>query len=292
MIRLMIVMVLLSVAAVSSQPAPRVTPRPLSYIYSQKVSKAATIDELSSILNDAFDTLFSIGDDAVPNLYSKAEGYLNNAKSRIAKSGNTSAAKAVFSACSLKTLAAVMQLVHAGYERELRHILEQRNETQRMIKLERERICERVNSGNSTFNKKFKDIRSPQIQIKSDSRSTVISVSDILFKTDSAALTPNLISSLSRFAKIVQSSPDYRLIIEGHTDNRGLESYNKYLSEQRARNVLQFLAKQGISPDRMTAKGYGMSRPIADNETAIGRKKNRRVDIVVQENEPATASDR
>jgi outer membrane protein OmpA-like peptidoglycan-associated protein len=133
-------------------------------------------------------------------------------------------------------------------------------------------------------------MQSPQIQVNSDSSGTIVSVSDILFETDSATLTPDFIANLTQFAEILLSSSNYRLIIEGHTDNRGQETYNKTLSEKRAQNVLQFLVKQGVAPDNMTAIGYGMSHPIADNETAAGRKKNRRVDLVVREdinaNEP------
>ena len=134
MIRMIIPMLLVLFVMVSAQqPAPianKVAPRTLSYIYSQKVSKAVTVDELSSILSEAFNSLYSVEDDAVPDLYGKTNGYLDNVKPGIAKNRNRSETKTLFSACSLKTLAAVMQLVQARYDRDLRQLLEQRNEMQ------------------------------------------------------------------------------------------------------------------------------------------------------------------
>ncbi len=290
------VMLLLSVATMPAQlPAPvsaEVAPRTLSYIYSNKVSRAGTVDELSSILNEAFGTLYSVDDDAAPDLYGKANGYLKTVKPIIAKRKNSSEANALFSACSLTTLAAVMQLVQARYDRDLRMLQNQRNDAHEKIRSARERICELeksgLDSGKRETDLKFREMQSPQIQVNSDSRGTVISVSDILFKTDSATLTPDLSASLTRFAKILLSSANYRVMIEGHTDNRGPEAYNQKLSEQRAQSVLRFLREQGVAPDRLSAAGYGMSRPIDNNETADGRKKNRRVDLVVQEGEKST----
>ena len=286
---------LLAITTLSVQlPAPKpvpaeIVPRTLSYSYSTKIGRAGSVDELSSILNEAFSTLYAVDDDAVPDLYGKANGYLLTAKPIIAKRKNTSSAKELFSACSLTTLAAVMQLIQARYDRDLRRLHLQRDEAHAKIRSARERICEleksKLRSGNGEIDPKFRELQSAQIQVNSDARGTVISVSDILFKTDSASLTPDLIVSLTRFAKILLSSTNYRVIIEGHTDNRGPEAYNQALSEQRAQNVLQFLTGQGIAPDRLTAVGYGMSRPIDNNETADGRKKNRRVDLVVQEGE-------
>ena len=286
---------LLSAATIQAQlPAPvaaKVAPRTLSYNYTYKVSKAGTVDELSSILSEAFGTLYSVDDDAVPDLYGKAKGYLSTTKPFITKYRNSSRANTLFSACSLTTLAAVLQLVQVRYDRDLRLLQMQRNDAHEKIRLARTRICEleksALSGGKKEADSKFMEMQSPQIQVNSDSRGTVISVSDILFKTDSASLTPDLAANLTRFAKILLTSADYRVTIEGHTDNRGPEAYNQMLSEQRAQNVLQFLTEQGVAPDRLTAVGYGMSRPIGDNESAAGRKRNRRVDLVVNEEKSA-----
>lgn len=284
-------MLLLSAAAMATQHSAavsaEVSPRTLSYVYSNKVSKAGTVDELSMILNDALGTLYTVDDDAVPDLYGKADGYLKISKPVIVKKKNSLQAKALFSACSLTTLAAVMQLIQARYDRDLRLFQKQRADAREQIRSTRERICELEKAAligeKREENQKFKEMQSPQIQVNSDSRGTVISVSDILFETNSAALTPDLSASLTRFAKILLQSTNDRVMIEGHTDNRGSEAYNQTLSEQRAQSVMRFLTEQGVAPDHMSAAGYGMSRPVGDNETAEGQKRNRRVDLVVQE---------
>ncbi len=68
-------------------------------------------------------------------------------------------------------------------------------------------------------------------------------------------------------------------IIEGHTDNVGSEDVNQKLSERRAAAIKRYLIQNfGISPDRLQAEGYGMSRPVVDNDTARGRSKNRRIE--------------
>ena len=69
--------------------------------------------------------------------------------------------------------------------------------------------------------------------------------------------------------------------VEGYTDNVGGDQYNLTLSQQRGDAVRAYLVSQGVSPDNITATGYGMSNPIADNATAAGRAQNRRVQMVV-----------
>jgi outer membrane protein OmpA-like peptidoglycan-associated protein len=288
--RLWALLMLLQITALPAQPPAAVSnaivPRTFTQVYSGKISRAASVDELSSVLKEAFRSLYAVNDDAVPDLYGKANGYLTTLKAGPAGRKNDPRARAAFSACSLATLTAVLQMVQARCDRDIRRLQEQRSDIREKIRTARQRICELEKSGGSAgtteADPKFIEMQSPQIQVAGDSRGTIISVSDILFKTDSASLTPDLITSLTRLAEILLASTNYRVVIEGHTDNRGPESYNQTLSEQRAANVRQFLAIRGVAADRLSAVGYGMSRPAGDNETVDGRKKNRRVDIVVQ----------
>ena len=260
------------------------TSHSLSSVYSEKVYDAGTVDELSAVLDEAFAELYSVDDDAAPDLYGKAKGYLTTIKPVLVKHARTPAADALFSACSLSTLAAVMQLVQARYDRDLRMICNRRNDVQKQIRSVHDRICDLRNApSNWGVDPKFSAMQSRQIRVGTDSRGTVISVSDLLFQTDSTSLTPELAATLTRFAKILLSSANYRVMIEGHTDNRGPEDYNLALSEKRAQNVLTFLVGQGVAPGRLSAAGFGMARPIDTNETAAGRKRNRRVDLVVKE---------
>lgn len=267
-------------------------------VYTSKIGKAATVDDLTAVLNEAFEKMYSASDDAVPDLYGKAHSYIAMAKPIIAGKPNKPEAKMLFSACSLKTLGAVTQLIQEKYDRDLRTLLEKRVAALEKIKSIHERINEverskatemanrlksDIEAMKSEADKKFKELQSSLIQVTNDARGTIISMSDILFETGKANLTSDLKTSLAKIAGILLVFKTSRVIVEGHTDNVGSEEYNQGLSERRAENVMNFLIEQGVTPSRLTAIGYGFSRPIADNETSEGRAKNRRVDLIVQE---------
>jgi outer membrane protein OmpA-like peptidoglycan-associated protein len=74
------------------------------------------------------------------------------------------------------------------------------------------------------------------------------------------------------------------LIVSGHTDNSGSPEYNLTLSRKRAASVKAFLISQGVSPERVKIEYYGITRPVASNDTTEGRNKNRRVDIEIVKN--------
>jgi outer membrane protein OmpA-like peptidoglycan-associated protein len=78
----------------------------------------------------------------------------------------------------------------------------------------------------------------------------------------------------------LEAYPNVKVEIDGHTDNEGSGDYNRVLSEERAKTVMKYLINRGISADRLSAKGYGKERPVASNNTAEGRAKNRRVELV------------
>ncbi|MBW2096908.1 MAG: OmpA family protein, partial [Deltaproteobacteria bacterium] len=84
---------------------------------------------------------------------------------------------------------------------------------------------------------------------------------------------------LDDVVRILRKNPSMKLEIQGHTDNRGSAKYNRKLSGKRARAVMEYLVKKGISSDRLSAVGYGFSRPAATNTTAQGRAMNRRVEL-------------
>ena len=100
--------------------------------------------------------------------------------------------------------------------------------------------------------------------------------SDVLFATDSAELTPEGRPPLHRLAPPWSHG---RSDIEGHTDSTGTDALNQPLSERRAQAIVDQLVKDGVAASALTAKGYGSSRPIADNATPEGRAKNRRVEF-------------
>ena len=106
--------------------------------------------------------------------------------------------------------------------------------------------------------------------------------SDVLFDVDSAALNPGSQSSLSQAASVFNEYPKTAIIAQGHTDSTGSDEYNQQLSERRAYAVRSYLTGQGIDPDRILAEGYGEAYPVADNGTAEGRDRNRRVDLLIK----------
>jgi outer membrane protein OmpA-like peptidoglycan-associated protein len=75
--------------------------------------------------------------------------------------------------------------------------------------------------------------------------------------------------------------PGLKLEVEGHTDSVGGDDYNQKLSEQRANSVREYLISQGVRTDMITSHGFGKTKPVTSNDTAAGRQRNRRVEIVV-----------
>jgi OOP family OmpA-OmpF porin len=110
-------------------------------------------------------------------------------------------------------------------------------------------------------------------------RGTVILHGVSFFDTESADLTPESHSVLDGIYNTLVYYPDLRIEIAGHTDNQGTEDFNRTLSLNRARSVMNYLVNKGIDRSRLRARGYGMERPIDTNDTHDGRANNRRVEI-------------
>ncbi|WP_445115086.1 OmpA family protein [Acinetobacter sp. WZC-1] len=104
------------------------------------------------------------------------------------------------------------------------------------------------------------------------------------FASSSATIQPPFQTALDHIARVLNegnSTGQLRLVIHGHTDRSGNDSINIPLSHSRARAVVAYLAAQGVPSQHMMAQGYGSGAPIADNATASGRERNRRVEITV-----------
>ena len=117
----------------------------------------------------------------------------------------------------------------------------------------------------------------------SDKISKVVSsnAQNIYFTGTTTTLMTKSNASLNNIVKILNENPDLKVKIEGHTDNAGNDDANMTLSTNRAEAVKTYLVGKGISEDRITTEGFGETTPIADNNTAAGRTKNRRVEIKV-----------
>ncbi|WP_395090621.1 OmpA family protein [Vaginella massiliensis] len=108
--------------------------------------------------------------------------------------------------------------------------------------------------------------------------------SRVTFEYNSSALTSVAKSNLDKLVKVFKEYPDTDLMVVGHTDNVGSQSYNLPLSEKRAKSVVDYLKTKGISASRLQYKGVGLSEPIADNSTKAGQAQNRRVEIAITAN--------
>jgi outer membrane protein OmpA-like peptidoglycan-associated protein len=119
-------------------------------------------------------------------------------------------------------------------------------------------------------------------EIRQEVRAQIaLAAKGINFETNSEVILSQSFENLDKLAAILNQYPEAKAAIEGHTDNAGNADANKDLSQRRASSVKAYLVSQGIAESRLTAFGYGMERPIADNRTAAGRAKNRRVDFVL-----------
>ena len=101
--------------------------------------------------------------------------------------------------------------------------------------------------------------------------------SALLFESGNAELKPQSKSAIESLAAVLKKNPSLKVEIGGHTDDVGAADYNQKLSEQRAQTVCKALIAEGVQPDQLNWKGYGEGSPIASNDTATGRQKNRRV---------------
>lgn len=99
------------------------------------------------------------------------------------------------------------------------------------------------------------------------------------FAFDSDEITGASMATLDVAAETLRECPDIHTAVEGHTDSVGNDAYNQGLSQRRAESVSNYLSNHGVSADRLQARGFGSSRPIADNSTEDGRALNRRVEL-------------
>jgi OOP family OmpA-OmpF porin len=106
----------------------------------------------------------------------------------------------------------------------------------------------------------------------------------IQFETDQAVIKPESFDLMNEIVGVVNGNAQIkRLSIEGHTDNVGSDKHNQKLSDKRAAAVRSYLVEHGVTPARLVSKGWGESKPLADNDTDAGREQNRRVEFIIAE---------
>lgn len=124
----------------------------------------------------------------------------------------------------------------------------------------------------------------PSLDIRETEREIHVMLgAEILFDTGQFALKPEAVGALQALGELLTRYPDLPVLIEGHTDSVGALQANQTLSERRADSVRTWLAANaGVPAERMVAKGHGETAPVASNDTADGRQKNRRVEVKLQ----------
>ncbi len=122
------------------------------------------------------------------------------------------------------------------------------------------------------------------LQLRKTESGVVVTLGDVLFASGQNRLVEGGRSSLEEVVDLLQTEPDKKIRVEGHTDSRGDAEANLQLSEQRAQAVREALISLGVSADRVTALGMGEDFPIASNEDEAGRAQNRRVDVILLDN--------
>lgn len=121
------------------------------------------------------------------------------------------------------------------------------------------------------------------LNAKKTARGLVITLGDVLFSTNKAQLKSGGMRNMQKLADFLNQYPQHKVLIEGYTDSIGSDSLNQKLSERRAMSVKTALIDMGISSDRISTQGYGEAFPVAGNETASSRQLNRRVEIILSD---------
>lgn len=119
------------------------------------------------------------------------------------------------------------------------------------------------------------------LETRDTPRGLVVNMGDVLFDFGKYELRPEAREKMAKLSGIILAHPGLELAVEGHTDNVGSEELNQKLSENRAETVRAYLIQQGLADASVTSRGFGETTPVADNSTAEGRQRNRRVEIVV-----------
>jgi outer membrane protein OmpA-like peptidoglycan-associated protein/tetratricopeptide (TPR) repeat protein len=122
------------------------------------------------------------------------------------------------------------------------------------------------------------------IELKNIKVGSTIALRNIFFDTGKSTLRSESNAELERLVKLMKDVPNLKIEISGHTDNTGSATLNNELSKARAEAVVNYLKTKGIAATRLTAEGYGASKPIATNDTAVGRQENRRTEFKITGN--------
>ncbi len=120
-----------------------------------------------------------------------------------------------------------------------------------------------------------------EMKARKTERGLVLTLGDVLFASGKSQLMPGAARTIDKLAAFLAENPERNIVIEGHTDNVGSDSFNLVLSQRRADAVRMALLSRSIDNHRIITRGYGESYPVAGNSSAAGRQQNRRVEIII-----------
>jgi outer membrane protein OmpA-like peptidoglycan-associated protein len=127
------------------------------------------------------------------------------------------------------------------------------------------------------------ELRAKGVDASSTPRGVSINLPDVLFAFDSYQLTSAAADTVRDITQSLEGRiAGRKILVEGHTDSVGSDSYNLELSKNRAQSVARQLSKEGLSSSQIAVRGYGESKPIATNDSELGRQRNRRVEVILQ----------
>jgi len=129
---------------------------------------------------------------------------------------------------------------------------------------------------NADYQEFIKDVGLKKVEVGS-----TIVLRNIFFDFDKATIKPESANELDRLIKLLTENPSIKIELGSHTDSKGADDYNMKLSDNRSKSVVEYLISHGISADRLTAKGYGETKPIDTNDTDAGRQNNRRSEFKI-----------
>ncbi len=130
-------------------------------------------------------------------------------------------------------------------------------------------------------NSRVQQLEAELANAKKTDRGLVLTLGDVVFETGKANLAPGAARTIDKLVAFLNANPSRRVAVEGHTDSRGSDDNNMDLSRRRAEAVANSIISGGIARDRLTIRGFGETTPVANNNTAVGRQLNRRVEIIV-----------
>jgi len=134
------------------------------------------------------------------------------------------------------------------------------------------------------FDKQAKELAAIADVVKTNDGIKITLKNEILFATGSSELSPAASKTLTDLNRVLNKYPANIIIVEGHTDNTGSAAFNMTLSQQRAKAVYDYLLGSGLKTYKISYVGYGLTQPIADNSTEMGRAANRRVNLNITAN--------